>query len=1067
MKIDKQIDEMNKSQLLTLKEIIANKKFIIPLYQRTYKWKRRKAKKLIEDLVDSFKSNKTKSIGMITLRRSDYNSYDVIDGQQRLITLAITLGLLFKKNPIELKFERDNLDNERYNAINEKYNVDWKKYTTDIDRILRNKEEIYNILKSEINLNKQEDFKNFILNNVTMFCSVTTIPPLDEFFNLNAYKTQFSICDYVRANLISLNSFCKKELMEDKVIKPWIEQIDYKKSIAYLYDDILDVLYRDKFYDGAYKDVYSLLLNKQKDNANKDPDDTNESRINILFKDMLDSNNGFFSEEINLNYDQWIEVFLKLSCKKRLIQELEDELNNNNFSSAKKIDDYQKLKKVTWIDEINKIKTEEIDNLTLSKILNKYSRISETLINELETKDIKLINRYLEAHVFSDINKKTIEEGELGISSQEENSYSEYPSMSKSELIADIEGIGRYIVDRYLQEYNTKNEIELSVPARVNFNDDEDIKFTNNISEKKNDNEIDNGIIEVSELFRHKIKIPVVQRDYCMGARINSDKNDDFLSYLINNFNNNREGIIVSTILIGVEEGKKSEKNIYIFDGQQRTYTIYTLLKFLSSDINLENKFEFLGRKNGLSKYSKSAVENLKDSFKTKIDENIDKNDFKDYLLNKVKFNFKVLESASSAEQFFMDINGGVPLEKYEIFKSCLYKRLKDLNKDEFLKKMENEWLKAFYDFLDIDKEDEKDTEEIVEMRLIEFLCRFFAKREEYKDINAFDCVESKSELVEKLLYLDDLSEQDIEYIENILDYFCKHSKKEILKSNELDDNSESLVEFICKETGFLGNNRLGRTELAGGFKIGYNKLNVYETRKTFMNSDSSNKNRIWIMNRFIFSLTDEKREKLKKYYKWKDLNALIKIYDDDLLIEDFIWSICKPENIKEEKYPYANLLDIKTTLIGGYNVLFNWSNDGYCQSSKLNSFQIDMIVEEEIPAYYSKTIEVDASKRIVRLMYIYDEFNSDFKDKLKDGRGMNLVISNNKDIIKFADESNTYLGKCGEPKRIKDINWKGDDYFYGYIIKYEDGSELKIPLRQRRDAYFINNTNTVKRHLN
>ena len=48
-----------------------------------------------------------------------------------------------------------------------------------------------------------------------------------------------------------------------------------------------------------------------------------------------------------------------------------------------------------------------------------------------------------------------------------------------------------------------------------------------------------------------------------MGARINSDKNDDFLSYLINNFNNNREGIIVSTILIGVEEGKKSEKNIY------------------------------------------------------------------------------------------------------------------------------------------------------------------------------------------------------------------------------------------------------------------------------------------------------------------------------------------------------------------------------------------------------------------------------------------------------------------------------------------------------------------------
>ena len=49
-----------------------------------------------------------------------------------------------------------------------------------------------------------------------MLCSIVNTLPVEEFMNLNAYKTAFSICDHVRANLIALNSFHKDELEKEK-----------------------------------------------------------------------------------------------------------------------------------------------------------------------------------------------------------------------------------------------------------------------------------------------------------------------------------------------------------------------------------------------------------------------------------------------------------------------------------------------------------------------------------------------------------------------------------------------------------------------------------------------------------------------------------------------------------------------------------------------------------------------------------------------------------------------------------------------------------------------------------
>ena len=89
----------NNSSVRKLGEIIENNEFLIPLYQRTYKWNSAQAQKLAEDIYKCHKDNPNgnKSLGLITLYKdkgTNDNRYYIIDGQQRFITLSIILYLL-------------------------------------------------------------------------------------------------------------------------------------------------------------------------------------------------------------------------------------------------------------------------------------------------------------------------------------------------------------------------------------------------------------------------------------------------------------------------------------------------------------------------------------------------------------------------------------------------------------------------------------------------------------------------------------------------------------------------------------------------------------------------------------------------------------------------------------------------------------------------------------------------------------------------------------------------------------------------------------------------------------
>lgn len=97
----------------------------IPVYQRVYCWEEENVKQLLDDIFEFF-SNDTQGnakyrLGTIILHRNE-KRYDIIDGQQRLVTLAITLSCLcIKCGLLNEKFVASkSIDYLRYN----KYLID-------------------------------------------------------------------------------------------------------------------------------------------------------------------------------------------------------------------------------------------------------------------------------------------------------------------------------------------------------------------------------------------------------------------------------------------------------------------------------------------------------------------------------------------------------------------------------------------------------------------------------------------------------------------------------------------------------------------------------------------------------------------------------------------------------------------------------------------------------------------------------------------------------------------------------------------------------------------------------
>ena len=128
---EEQTVETIKLETTTLKDLF-RKPLSLPDYQRSYEWKDEHVKALLNDTYEAFPNMKTYMLGTIILHQTKDKDgkiiYDIVDGQQRLVTLSILLkDKLIEKKDSLLRFEFDNLKSQYYIKNTSKIIIDYLK----------------------------------------------------------------------------------------------------------------------------------------------------------------------------------------------------------------------------------------------------------------------------------------------------------------------------------------------------------------------------------------------------------------------------------------------------------------------------------------------------------------------------------------------------------------------------------------------------------------------------------------------------------------------------------------------------------------------------------------------------------------------------------------------------------------------------------------------------------------------------------------------------------------------------------------------------------------------------
>lgn len=192
----------------------------IPEYQRPYKWTAKNANQLLDDIEDAMNANKdVYRVGTLILHKPDNKEvYDIVDGQQRIITFS----LLLKGLGAEPGFLDQCLVNNSYNCHNVRNNF----------RALCRR--IDNLCSTE----GKEKLRTYVENNCELIVVITNdLSEAFQFFDSqNARGKALYPHDLLKAyHLREMNNIDITET--EKVVKTW-EDLD-QKELSVLFNEYL------------------------------------------------------------------------------------------------------------------------------------------------------------------------------------------------------------------------------------------------------------------------------------------------------------------------------------------------------------------------------------------------------------------------------------------------------------------------------------------------------------------------------------------------------------------------------------------------------------------------------------------------------------------------------------------------------------------------------------------------------------------------------------------------------------------------------------------------------------
>lgn len=200
-----------------VEELLKEENLRIPSYQRPYKWNRKHIRNLFYDLRDAM-GKKEYQIGSVILHEND-GHLDIVDGQQRLISISLFLHLL------------DDLEN--YKGANQLLSAEFGEISC--YHASQNYNEWENLIQL-VGENQAKDICNFLLGNCSV--SVITMPQerLSEAFQL--FDSQNNRGKSLEPHdLLKVYHLRKQDSEDERIVEKWEQFVEDKElSLKELFD---------------------------------------------------------------------------------------------------------------------------------------------------------------------------------------------------------------------------------------------------------------------------------------------------------------------------------------------------------------------------------------------------------------------------------------------------------------------------------------------------------------------------------------------------------------------------------------------------------------------------------------------------------------------------------------------------------------------------------------------------------------------------------------------------------------------------------------------------------------
>ena len=403
-----------------------NTKYIIPPYQRAYSWSEEQCSEFFEDIKESFLSEESDGyfIGNIVVANSAElkNSLEIIDGQQRLITLTLFIKVLYKfdsKNNalddalwIKDRRDRDKKEQRVQTRVFENKDSTFLKNVLDkdLEDLCKNRGNnnfeknicfFYNKTKEIIKESEQfniVDFANYLLDKVSLLPIETTDNTQERarqkaitiFETINNRGLSLSTSDLFKARLYSI---ALNENRSDDFFKKW----------KYIYQECEHLNYTiDKLF------INYMNIIKFKENIKEN----SSLRDFFLIKDY----SPFYMKSIT--YTEIMNNLLKIINSLRFFREVQ--INSEVYNSLTK-----------WFQIMSEFKGESFILKLLYEInLDNY----EEIINVFK-RFIKYIISYNEKNIQQDIFYKLISNKKIKKTNKQINPL-KYPNKKALSLLS-------------------------------------------------------------------------------------------------------------------------------------------------------------------------------------------------------------------------------------------------------------------------------------------------------------------------------------------------------------------------------------------------------------------------------------------------------------------------------------------------------------------------------------------------------------------------------------------------------------------------------------------------------